>query len=223
MSQIIILSLLIGIVGILLFYLIVRLIYKKLKGEEIKLKTNLLYIGLCVLMLGGLIVTNLYLVTSKVIEKKDEIVDMGQEVLSNTVEFGATAVFEGMGKTMDHFKEKWKNEDDMLSKDIEITITETHRKKIDEQSDSLSIVLILNNQSLDNASISLRQVAKYLLIGDQDSLLYPLTCAENCTSLPIGNTILPSGKTRHTFHSIIPHTFDLRFIRFHDKYKSVKE
>jgi len=217
MSQFIILSSLIGVVGFLLFYLIVRLIYKKLKGKEINLKTNLLYMGFCVLALGGLILMNIFFIASKVIEKKDEIVDMGQDALSSTVAFGATTFFEGMGKTMDHFEEKWEIEGVKLSKDIEVTIGDSYREKNNEQSDSLFITLIFDYQKKDSIKIVMSDIYDYLLIGDQDSVFYSLKHES------FNSRVLHEGKTSRTFHCIIPHTFDLHYIRFYDTYKNVKE
>jgi hypothetical protein len=219
MIQIILIFILTGVIGILLIWRVYKIISKKLKKETVDLKSNLIFVSLLVLILGGLILFNIYLISSKIIENKDQILGYGQKAISSTVDYGATAVFEGLGSTIDHFDTKWDASYSVQLKKVDIKIKSLTRKSINETSDSLKVNVLFNNRNIDGEKLNLSHISdkNYLLVGGKDSIYYPIKIRNNQY-----NNYLPLGKTVLMVEGIVPKDLDIKYIRLLNTVKEIK-
>ena len=219
MIQIILISVLTGTIGIILIWRIYKTVSKKLKKETVDIKSSILSIGSLGLILGGLILYNIYLISSKIIDNKDELLGYGQKAISSTVNYGATAVFEGLGNTIDHFEDKWDSKYSEQLKNVDIEIKSVARKSINENSDTLIAEIIFNNRNTDKEKLNISHISdnNFMLVGDIDSTYYPLRIRNYQY-----NNYLPSGKTVLTVEGVVPKNLNIKYFRLLDTIKEIK-
>lgn len=175
---------------------IVRFFKKKLNGEKPSI-VPIIILGLGIAISGVFCV---YSLVAYLADNKDKIADLGQEVISKSVEYTSTAVFEGLGKTIDHFEEKWKDEYLNALDQIELEVVGVEYSEIDSLSQMLILEIEFQNPSDQSTEIHLSTLEnkEYLLVGDSATILYPLTFRE-------GTGKLVKGKSRHYMQATVQH------------------
>lgn len=201
MTTIILFGVLDFICGLILFWFIFSLIRKKVKGENINILKYVFKIGGTLTIIGLLIVYQFYLSFSYVKNNSDEILNVSQEVISETVEYGTTAIFEGLGNTIDHFQKKWDDKFVSKIKNIDVLQAKIVNTKIIDNNQNIMIIVTLNNNNTLENTIRFNEIIKnnYALIATNDSVFFPLSTYENQ-----GNNILPTGKTILKLKGIVP-------------------
>ena len=104
----------------------------------------------------------------------DTVLDAGQEAISGTIKYFGVAVFEGVGKTYEHFEEKWDKERIEKFHDLQIKILSS-KKKIQNGKASLHLTLEVTNTSKE--SIDFRELVTHqlLLLKSQNEAYCPVT------------------------------------------------
>lgn len=220
MIKIIIVSSLIAIFGFISVWRIFNLVRNKVKGEEINYKNQFSILGSLIVVIGILCVYDIYLGVSLANQNKNEILDYGQKAIASTVEYGTTAIFEGIGKTVDHFQEKWEDNYMTQLKNVDVEIKEITKESIDDKDDKVFIDLIFNNKNSESDRLNLGHISdnNYILISDEDGLYYPLKISNNQY-----DNFLPTGKTVLKFEGIIPSTMQVEYIRLLDERVEITE
>ena len=143
-------------------------------------------------------------------ENKEEILDAGQKAISNTIEYGTTAVFEGIGQSIDHFENKWEEEYIRRLKKVEFEIQDYNLEPLDSNLSTINLSVIAINNNEDKEWLNLGDLDKnnYVLISDENELFYPL----NFTTNQYEN-FLPKGKTVLRFQGQVPSKAKLKYFR----------
>lgn len=212
MSLIIIITLLAFISGIVLLYQLYSLIRKKLKNEDISLKNTILGLGINLLVTGGLTAADIYFTGKYLLENSAKILSKSQDAASDIIGQGSTTIAEGIGKSMDHFEEKWKEEEQKIMADISIEILDKKRDTMDATHDLFVVTMKCNNNHPADEKISLNTIEEqqYLFIGDKDSIIFPLQFEKSENN----NTLL-HGKTIQKAKVKIPKNYNPAFVRFY--------
>ena len=87
-------------------------IYKWYKKEPIALMTPTVTTYVSIIVVLGAVSGYHLLTSSYHLAKKGThlILDKGQELVSSAISFGTVTILEGVGKTYDHFQNKWEKE-----------------------------------------------------------------------------------------------------------------
>ncbi len=199
--------------GIITFLLIVFTIYwviktvkKKLEGNKINI---LPFFGLtiCTLIAG---VFCIYSILSFLNDNRGKIANMGQEAISNTVEYTSVAVLEGLGKTVDHFENKWdKKRLDALG-NLKVSINKFDSTRLSETIVKIEMEVEIENNELDQ-DFYLKDIEtdNYLLIGDSKDLVYVLKFKE-------AKGKLIKGKSNHLVTVLVDPGYKPVYIRLGD-------
>lgn len=182
------------------------------------MKKDLLTIALLIFFSGALAVYDIYLGASLVVENKDEILGYGQKAVSNTVAYGTTAVFEGFGKSFDHFEEKWDADYVRQLRNVDLEVKAMRKDSVDEVNDKVTVDLVFNNRNSGDDRLSLSHISElnYILIGDTSELYYPVVLPANHNT-----RYLPAGKSAVTFEGIVPKDLEIKYVRLLDENKVV--
>ncbi|MFN3404979.1 MAG: hypothetical protein ACK40G_12840 [Cytophagaceae bacterium] len=219
MTEIILISGITFIAGIILTWNIITMVIKKIKKQPINLKSQLIRISILIFVVGVLSVYNVYLITYKIIDNRDQILDYGQKAISASVDYGATAVFEGLGNTIDHFQDKWDAKYSEQLKNVDIEMQTFTLKHLDENNDTFIADIIFHNKNTDNEKLNLSHISdnNFMLIGNKDSIYYPIRINNNQY-----NNYLPEGNTVLKVEGILPKSFEVKFLRLHNAIKEIQ-
>lgn len=214
MSLIIIITSLAFISGIVLLYQLYSLIRKKLRNEAISLKKIILGLGINLLVTGGLTAASIFFTGKYILENSAKILSKSQDTASDIIGHGSTTLAEGIGKSMQHFEEKWKKEEQKIIADISIEMLDKRRDSMDLNNDLLVIKLKFDNKHSADEKITLNAIEQYqyLFIGDKDSIIFPLQLEKSEI-----NNALPQGKTIQTAKVKIPKNYTPVFVRFYQQ------
>ena len=107
-------------------------------------------------------------------EGVDTVLDAGQEAISETVKYFSVAVLEGVGKTYEHFEEKWDKERMEKFYALKIKILSS-KKEMQNKKSSLRLTLEVTNISKE--SIDFRELVTHqlLLLKSKNEAYYPVT------------------------------------------------
>jgi len=191
MLSIILVSILIPVLIFFSIILIIRAIRKKVKGERITNFPILIALPFIVVFLG---VYDGFLILSSLNDNKYKILDAGQSAISNTIEYGTTAVFEGIGQSFDHFEEKWEDDYIRRLRKVEVEIKNASTTFVDDTHEIVTVDVIFNNHNNEADYLSIHSLGtqNYLLLGDENEVYYPVNILnkENYNYLPSGKTML---------------------------------
>ncbi len=214
MLLIAIVSVLIGLIGMIFLIQLYRLIKAKLNDEENRPSKTMLYSLLALIVCLGLY--NTYLIIDYLNTNKEKILNAGQKAISNTIEYGTTAVFEGIGQSLDHFEEKW--EDDFIIKLelIDFEVQKYEIKKIDSTSSIIEVdVIATNNHDEDWITLGDLDRNNYVLIGDKNDLFYPMYFRDS--DLQRYELTIAPGKHLLEFSGQIPSNTEVKYFRILNK------
>lgn len=211
MKSIVLISVLIGLLFLFILWRVFSVIRKKVLKKSVSLKKQGVIVGVSIIILLSLIVYDAFLVANAAYDNKDEILNFGQKTVSESVTYGTTAVFEGIGGTMEHFQEKWDKEYQKKLDQLDITVYAFRQYSINESTDEVELTLIVNNSNPVSNKIDIDQLFQQnsLLIGDTAEVYYPLTPASDYTTY-----VLPQGKSRMHLMSSVPSSSRLESVRF---------
>ena len=107
-------------------------------------------------------------------EGVDTVLDAGQEAISGTIKYFSVAVLEGVGKTYEHFEEKWDKERMEKFYALKIKILSS-KKEMQNKKSSLRLTLEVTNISKE--SIDFRELVTHqlLLLKSKNEAYYPVT------------------------------------------------
>lgn len=216
---IILLGILTLFLGVLVAIRIFRFISRKVKGKTIRTAREFSFIIFLFLAMIASTLSVFYFVGKEVVHQAPKAVALGKEAISNTVAFGTEAVFEGVGRTADHFNQKWEKEYQNRLNNITIEISAMDRKPMDAKKDSIFIEAILSNSNSIEDRVALNTLASqnYLLIGDSSELFYPVQIvAENDIQF------VPKGKSSFKFITVMPEGTEPRYFRLLDKIQTIQ-
>jgi hypothetical protein len=191
MSTILVSSILIFLSIVLFIILLIKTIRNKVKKEPIKGLVLLIFIPFFTI---GLSIYDGFLVLSYLNDNKGKILDASQAAISDTIEFGTTALFEGVGQSWDDFEAKWEDKFVTKLKKVDVEIQNVMTESHDDKHDMVTVDLIFNNKNVGAEYLSIDTLGtnNYLLIGDENEIYYPVSIqnGKNYNYLPSGKTLL---------------------------------
>ena len=93
----------------------------------------------------------------------------GQEFISETISFGSIAILDGVGKTYEHYENRWEKESLKDANSLRFTIVST--KRLDEK---IQIVFNVTNDSSHMINLNDMVKDELILLKDKKNICYPL-------------------------------------------------
>ncbi len=198
MLFIIVISMLVAILLAAFLFIVIQTIRNKANDKPVKNKALLFALPLLLIIFSFY---DGYLVLSYLNQNKEKILDAGQSAISNTVEFGATAVFEGVGQSWDHFEEKWEDDFVRKLKKVDVELKSIMSTIVDKEHNSVVVDVIYTNNNTAKDELSIDGIGRnnYILLDDENEVYYPVRI-ENKDNY----NFLPSGKTMLQLTGVVP-------------------
>ena len=214
MGEIILFGFLTLIFGLLIGLRVLLFIRKKVQGKEINFPKEMLFILLLFFAMVGSGIYTVVKIGKEAAEKAPKVVEAGKTAISNTVAFGTEAVFEGFGKSIDHFDQKWEKAYQKKLENISIETSAIKRFSIGNNKDSIVLAGIMHNKNPEDERIDLVSLLEYnyLLVKGSNELFYPVKILSK-----VSIQFIPSGKTEFTFHTAMPDTIKPIAFRLSDQ------
>lgn len=206
-----------------------KLIIQKKKGIEVNFKKKIPVLILLFVLIIASSVYNIVLAVTLINENKSKIAEVTSEAFSDAVGFGSTILFEGLGKSFDHFEEKWDKEliDNLNNIQLTVigidtlnenTLDETlilENNAADSSIDSseynkivFEISLLNKNTKKEDIYFSTLIYENYILLQDSDDVCYQFNSEENLSRKII------VGKSSLKLYSVVPKDVELTKILF---------
>jgi len=150
-----------------------------------KNKRAISFNGMVVMYIASFIILGVFsgynfLTSSYYLTKKgvNYVVYKGQDLVSSAISFGIVTLTDGLGKTSEHYQQKWEREKLIQSNKMEFSIIAIKEKK-DGEKPMLHITFSSKNGS--NKTISLNQIIRdeLILLKDSKGLCFPLKLSNN--------------------------------------------
>jgi hypothetical protein len=181
---------LLGIIvaGLVLFLVVGRFLLRKHKSKPVSMPAN---IAICVIICtAGLFSGYKFLEASfdLAMQAADKAAQVGQKLITATVNFGTVSVLEGFGKSAEHFNEKWRQKTLSRVKSLEFSVVSCTDTKSGEDS---VMHLVLGIKNTCDRSVDFNHIVdqQHILMKDAKGMCYPLD------SVKYENSTLPAGVT----------------------------
>lgn len=168
----------VSVAGLFLAITVATALLRRMRGKagRDRLVVAKVLFCLAVLGVGGyyLAVYSYHLLT----DTAAKAVEVGKNVIARGVELGSTGVLEGIGKTADHFKEKWRTEALEQVKRLDIGIVEA----VTEDTDAgrmLKVMLSIRNNNDQGVDFNELLSNQHLLVKDSKGLCFPIDGIEH--------------------------------------------
>ena len=107
-------------------------------------------------------------------EGTQAVLDAGQHAISGTIKYFSVAVLEGVGKTYDHFEEKWDAKQVKNFENLELRVLSSKRNEKHGKT-SLHVVLEVTNRGQETIDFKELVTHKLLLLKNKNSDYFPVT------------------------------------------------